>query len=65
MLRRQPINGIRVERGGHVVELRSEHCVGRPMEVIPGEHEQSVSLFVHLIEQTVDNQFVCTLALRR
>jgi len=48
-----------------VVELRSEHCVGRPMEVIPGEHEQSVSLFVHLIEQTVDNQFVCTLALRR
>ena len=65
MLRRQPINGIRVEKGGHVVELRSEDCGGRPMEVIPGEHEQSVSLFVHLIEQTVDNRFVCTLALRR
>jgi hypothetical protein len=35
------------------------------MEVIPGGREQSVSLFVHLIEQTVDNRFVCTLALRR
>lgn len=65
MLRRQPINGLRVEKGEHVVELRSENCEGRPLDVVPGEHERSVSLFVHLIEQTVDNRFVCTLALRR
>jgi hypothetical protein len=65
MLRRQPINGVRVEKGEHVVELRSENCEGRPFDVVPGEHEKSVSLFVHLIERTVDNRFVCTLALRR
>lgn len=65
MLRRQPINGIRVEKGNHVVELRSERCDGPPMEVIPENQEQSVSLFVHLQERWGDNGYACTLALRR
>lgn len=65
MLRRQPINGIRVSKGEHVVELRSEDCGGRPLNVIPGKGVKSLSVFVHLMEQTVDKQFVCTLALRR
>lgn len=65
MLRRQPINGIRVEKGNHVVELKSERCQGPPVAVVPQNQEQSVSLFVYLMERTVDNRYVCTLELRR
>jgi hypothetical protein len=54
-----------VEKGKHIVELRSEQCEGQPMEVVPQNQEQSVSVFVHLMERIVDNRFECTLALRR
>ena len=65
MLRRQPINGIRVSKGEHTVVIRSEACGGRPIDVVPGRHEKTVSLFVNLSEGTVDDRFVCTFAMRR
>ena len=64
MLRRQTINGIRVGKGNHVVELRSDRCEGPPMKVVPENQEQSVSLFVHLMERLGDNRYACALALR-
>ena len=65
MLRRQPINGIRVSTGEHVLLIRSDDCGGNPLTVVPGPRERSVSVFLHLDERTVDNRFVCTFALRR
>ncbi len=65
MLRRQLINGIRVSKGEHVVVIRSEDCVGRPLTVVPGPREKTVFLFLHISEQTVENRFVCTFFLRR
>ena len=65
MLRRQLINGIRVSKGEHVVVIRSEDCVGRPLTVVPGPREKTVSVFVHISERTVENRFVCTFFLRR
>ncbi len=65
MLRRQLINGVRVSSGEHVVAIRSEGCVGRPMTVVPGPQEKTVSLFLHISELTVENRFVCTFFLRR
>ena len=65
MLRRQLINGIRVAKGEHLVVIRSENCVGRPLTVVPGQLEKTVSLFLHISEQTVENRFVCTFSLRR
>ena len=65
MLRRRLVNGIRVSNGEHVVVIRSEDCGGRPLTVVPGPREKTVSVFVHLNEQTVDNRFVCTFAMRR
>ena len=65
MLRRQPINGIRVSKGDHTVVLRTEYCDGRPFDVMPERYEKTVSLFVHLNEGTVDGRFVCTLWMRR
>ena len=65
MLRRQLINGIEVSSGEHVVAIQSEDCVGRPLTVVPEGLEKTVSLFVHISEQTVENRFVCTFFLRR
>ena len=65
MLRRQPINGIRVSNGEHILVIRSEDCVGRPLTVVPIRRENTVSVFLQLQERTVDNRFVCTFALRR
>ena len=65
MLRRQLINGIQVSSGEHVVAIQSEDCVGRPLTVVPEPREKTVSLFVHLSEQSVENRFVCTFFLRR
>ena len=65
LLRRQLINGIRVSKGEHVVVIRSDDCVGRPLTVVPTSREKTVSVFVQLHEQTVGNRFVCTFALRR
>ncbi len=65
ILRRQLINGIRVSNGEHVVVIRSEDCGGRPLTVVPGQWQKTVSVFVHLREQTVERRFVCTYTLRR
>ena len=65
MLRGQLINGIRVSNGEHVVVIRSEDCVGRPLTVVPRPREKTVSVFVYISELTVENRFVCTFFLRR
>jgi hypothetical protein len=65
MLRRQLINGIRVPNGEHVVLIQSESCLGRPLTVVPGSREKTVSLFVHSTRQTVENQYRCVFFLRR
>ena len=65
MLRRQPINGIRLPRGDHTVAIQSKDCDGLPFDLMPERHERNVSLFVYLNERTVDGQFVCTFTIRR
>jgi hypothetical protein len=65
ILRRQPINGIRVSKGEHNLVIRSEDCVGNPLTVTPIRGEKTISVFLQLQEHTVDNRFVCTYALRR
>ncbi len=65
MLRRQPINGIEVPKGEHVLVIRSERCGGRPLNIVPVNRERTISVFVNLQERTVDDRFVCTFQLRR
>lgn len=65
MLRRQPINGIRVSNGDHTVVIQSEDCDGLPFDVKPVRHESTVSLFVYLSEGTVDGRRRCTFNMRR
>ncbi len=50
ILRRQPINGIRVSKGEHILVIRSEDCVGNPLTVTPIRGEKTISVFHHLAE---------------
>ena len=65
MLRSQPINGIRVTNGEHLLAIQSEDCGGNPLPVVPIRREKTVSVFVSLQERTVDGQFECTFQLGR
>jgi hypothetical protein len=65
MLRRQPINGIRVAKGEHVLVIQSDYCDGSPLTVVPIRREKTISIFVNVQERTVDKRFTCTFELRR
>ena len=65
MLRRQPVNGIRVPNGEHVLVIESEQCIGIPLTITPVRREKTISVFVNLQERTVDGRFRCMFQLRR
>jgi hypothetical protein len=65
LLRRQPINGIRVAKGEHVLAIQSEYCGGSPLAIVPIRREKTISVFVNVQERTVDKKFTCTFELKR
>ena len=62
LLHGQPVNGFRVEKGEHVVSVRSEDCAGRPERVDTSDGRLFL-LMADLKEGFVGGQFRCTITL--
>jgi hypothetical protein len=62
LLHGKPVNGFRVEKGEHVVSVRSEDCAGRP-ERVDTSDGRIFLLMADLKEGFVGGQFRCTITL--
>jgi hypothetical protein len=62
LLHGKPVNGFRVEKGEHVVSVRSEDCNGRP-ERVDTRDGRLFLLMADLKEGFVDGRFRCTITL--
>jgi hypothetical protein len=62
LLHGQPVNGFRVEKGKHVVSVRTEDCAGRP-ERVDTSNGRLFLLMADLKEGFVGGRFRCTITL--